>query len=110
MRDEEQRQPVSLLHVLEDVQDLGLDAHVERGNWLVTDEQFRLEGERASDADALALTAGEFGRLAITDDFGVEADGGEKIAHLGLAFLFVAAVPHLQRLLHEGVHLEMWIE
>ena len=54
------------------VEDLRLDGDVERGDRLVADDELRLEGERAGDADALALAAGEFVRVAVMWS-GVEA-------------------------------------
>ena len=47
------------------VHDLRLDGHVERGHRLVGHEQLGLEGERARDADALALAAREVVRVAV---------------------------------------------
>ena len=45
------------LQVQQQVDDLGLDRDVERRDRLVGDEQLGLDGERAGDADALALAA-----------------------------------------------------
>ena len=53
-----------LLQVLQQVDDLRLDRDVERRDRLVADQQLGLDGERAGDADALALAAGEFVREA----------------------------------------------
>ena len=55
--------PSSLLQVLEQVEDLRLDRDVERGDRLVADDEVRVQGERARDADALALAAGELVRI-----------------------------------------------
>ena len=57
--DEDVRQPEFALEVLEQVQDLGLDGDVERGDRLVADDEVRLEDERAGDPDPLALAARE---------------------------------------------------
>ena len=54
--------PSSVLQVLEQVDDAGLDRHVERRHRLVEHEQLRVERERPGDADALALAAGELVR------------------------------------------------
>ena len=62
--DEEQSQPELVLKLEEEVQDLRLDRHVERGDGLVRDDQAGIEGKRARDADALALAAGERVRIA----------------------------------------------
>jgi hypothetical protein len=56
--------PSSLLQVLQQVDDLRLDRDVERRDRLVADDELGLDGERAGDADALALAAGELVRAA----------------------------------------------
>ena len=63
--DEDQRQAVARLHVLEQVEDLRLHRHVERGDRLVADDQLRLGRDRAGDRDALALAAGELVRAPV---------------------------------------------
>ena len=45
--------------------DLGLDADVERRHRFVEHEQRGRDGQRASDADALALATGELVRIPI---------------------------------------------
>ena len=64
VRDEEVGEAELGLQVLEQVDDLRLDRDVERGDRLVADEKARPKGKRPRDADALALTAGEFVRVA----------------------------------------------
>ena len=49
--------PQLLLQVLQQVDDLRLDRDVERGDRLVADDEVGLGGQRAGDADALALAA-----------------------------------------------------
>jgi hypothetical protein len=53
------------LQVLQQVDDLRLDRHVERRHRLVADDQLRAPGQRPGDADALALAAGELVRIAL---------------------------------------------
>ena len=53
-----------LLQVAQQVDDLRLDRHVERRDRLVGDDELRVDGERARDADALALAARELVRVA----------------------------------------------
>ena len=65
--------PSSLLQVVEQVDDAGLDRHVERRDRLVEDEQLGIERERARDADALPLTAGELVREPV-GVLGVQTD------------------------------------
>ena len=55
--DEHVGQAELALERLEQVEDLGLDRHVERRHRLVADDEVRLEDERPGDADALALAA-----------------------------------------------------
>ena len=57
--------PSCALQVEQQVQHLRLHGDVERRDRLVGDDELRLEGERAGDADALALAAGEFVRIAV---------------------------------------------
>ena len=73
MRDEHVGEVELVLQVLEQVDDLGLDRHVERRDRLVGDDQLRAQRERPGDADALALAAGELVRVAVVV-LGVEAD------------------------------------
>ncbi len=63
--DEQVRQAELLLEVLEEVENLRLHAHVERRDGLVADDEVGVDRERAGDADALALAAGEFVRVAV---------------------------------------------
>ncbi len=57
--DEEVGKVVPLFQVLEEVDDLGLDGHVEGGDRLIADHEAGLDGQAPGDADALALAAGE---------------------------------------------------
>lgn len=79
--DEEQGQAVPLLHVLQQVEDLGLYRHVERGYWLIAQQHAGLQDECAGDADPLALSAGEFVRSSVTDHVWVEPDRVEHLVH-----------------------------
>ena len=62
--DEHVGRPELLLEVLEQVDDLRLDRHVERRDRLVGDDELRAQRERAGDPDPLALAAGELVRVA----------------------------------------------
>ena len=77
--DEDVGQPELALELLEQVQDLRLDRDVERRHRLVADDEVGLEDERAGDADALALAAGELVRVA-PRVVRLEAD---QVHHLG---------------------------
>ena len=63
--DEQVGQPELVLQLLEEVDDAGLDADVERRHRLVEDDELRLDRQRPGDADALALAAGELVRVAV---------------------------------------------
>ena len=78
--DEQVGEAELLLQVLEQVDDLGLDRHVERRHRLVADDQLGLHRQRAGDADALALAAGELVRIA-AHVVGLQADGLEQLHH-----------------------------
>ena len=80
VRDEEQREAEALLQIVEQVQDLRLDRDVERRDGLVGDDEARLDGERAGDADALALPAAELVRVAHRH-VGRQPDQVEQLAH-----------------------------
>ena len=62
--DEEVCDAMAALKILHQVQDLGLDRDIEGGDRLVGNDQLRPRDQRAGDGDALALTAGEFMRVA----------------------------------------------
>ena len=63
----------------EELDDLRLDGHVERGHAFVGDDQLRIDRQRAGDAGALALAAAHAARLAV-GEFALEADQVEQFA------------------------------
>ena len=64
VRDEQERERHPVLQLGEQVEHLGLDRDVERGDGLVEHDDVGLERERPRDPDALALAAGELVRVA----------------------------------------------
>ena len=64
MGDEQVGQVELLLQVLQQIDHLGLDGHIQGRDGFITDDQGRLQGQGARHADALALAAGEFVRIA----------------------------------------------
>ena len=62
--DEQIGQVALFLQLLQQVDDLRLDGHVQRGDRLVADDELGIQRQRAGDADALALAAGELVRIA----------------------------------------------
>ena len=67
VRDEEIGQAELALQVAQQIEHLRLDRDVERGDRLVADDQLRVRRERAGDADALPLAAGELVRIAVDE-------------------------------------------
>jgi hypothetical protein len=96
VRDQHEREVVLALQVAQQVEDLCLDRDVERRDGLVGDDQLRLQRERARDADALTLAAGELVRVAVVV-LGVEP----HLLHQFLDRALALAVPLLQAVDHE---------
>jgi hypothetical protein len=65
MGDHQVGQPEAVLEVLEQVDDLGLHRDVEGRDGLVEHDELGVESERACDADALTLAAGELVRVSV---------------------------------------------
>ena len=86
------------LHLFQQIEDLGADGNVERGDRLVADDELRIENERARDADALALPAGEFMRQPSHDQGRIEPDRGEHLVDEPLALLRILDARNHQRL------------
>ena len=80
VRDEDVREVEIALEVLEQVQDLRLHRDVERRDRLVADDQLRVDGESAGDADPLPLPTRELVREPVVV-LGVEADDVEQLLH-----------------------------
>ena len=78
--DEDVGEAELVLQHLEQVDDAGLDRHVERRHGLVEHDQLGLEGQRPGDADALALPAGELVGEAV-GVLGRQPDDGEQLLH-----------------------------
>jgi hypothetical protein len=80
MRDEQVGQAEAALQVLQQVHHLRLDRDIERADRLVAHHQLRLHGQRARDADALALAAAELVRIALRMERR-EADQAQQFLH-----------------------------
>ena len=76
--DEDEAQVELVLELVEQVEHLRLDRHVERRHRLVEHDHLRTERQRPGDADALALTAGELVRVAVAV-LGQQADPLEQV-------------------------------
>ena len=73
-------QAKAFAQILEQVDHLRLDRHVERGYRFVADDEFRFERERARDPDPLALPARHLVRVAV-GEFRIEAAHREQLTH-----------------------------
>ena len=79
VRNEKIRQPEFLLQILHQVDDLRLHGYVQRRDGFIAHHEFRLQRQRAGDADALALAAGKFVRVAVRR----LARQGDQVQHVG---------------------------
>ena len=100
MRDEEKRQPELRLQILEQIDNLRLDRDIERGDRFVRHDEFRIDGERACDTDALPLAAGELVRIAVRV-IGLQADESQQLLNSALRFLAARDVVNAQRFAHD---------
>ena len=90
MGDEHIGQIFLFLEVPQQIEHLGLDGDVQRGDRLVTHNKFRIEGQSAGDADALAASAVHLVGIAVGKAPG-DADGVHQFLHpllQGLLVLF----------------------
>ena len=97
VRDEQVGEAELLLQVLQQIEDLRLDRHVERRHRLVADHHVGPQRQRAGDADPLALAAGEGVRVA-AEMAAVEPDHLHQLAHHLAAIGVVADIMDHQRL------------
>jgi len=85
-----------VLEFFQQVDDLGLNGDIQRGDGLIADDQVGIDGQGTGNADALALTARKFVRVTI-DKIGVEADDFQQFLNPILFFLFGEFGMHIQR-------------
>lgn len=89
VRDKEIGKPELLLQFEHEVEHRRLNRHVERGDGLVRDDDFRLSGERAGDSDALPLAARKLMGVAVLvragDTYAIEQILGPLSALFGAA-------------------------
>ena len=88
MRDEEIGQVQLVLQLFHQVDHLLLNGDIEGGDWLIGDDEARLQSEGAGDADALPLPARELVRVAI-DEIGVKPHLLHQLFDILLAFGFI---------------------
>ena len=93
MGDEQVGEAEFFLQVGEQVDDLRLDRHVERGHRLVADDELGPQDQRTCDADPLPLTTRELrGEPVVV--LGVQADELHRLLDQRLAVVAVLAVRH----------------
>ena len=101
---EEVREPELLLELAQEVEDLGLDRHVDGRYGLVENNELGPEREGARDADALALAARELSRLGARV-LGPEPDELEELSDARPALCAAEGrVVHLERKGHDLLH------
>jgi hypothetical protein len=75
-----------LLEFLKEKEDLSADGDIESGNGFISNDERGAKNQGASDADALALTAGEFVRVAVQSVVG-QANAAEELRGAGEAIV-----------------------
>src|SRR3954463_694226 len=96
-------QPVPGLQVAQQVDDLGLYAHVERRGRLIEHDETRFQDKRAGNRDALALAAREFVWIAIAGGR-LKSDLGERLVDRPVALGFAADAMDFQPFAHDLAH------
>ena len=109
MADEEVGEPLLLAQLSEKIEHLALDGDVERGDWLVEHDELRIDGERASDADALSLAARKLVRIA-RGIVWIEPNKVEHFAHALAASVLVAQLMREEPLFDLVTDWEAWVE
>ena len=93
----------------EEIQHLRLDRDVERGDRFVADQQLGLDGQRARDADARALAAGELVRKA-PPERRVEPDFAHQLVDVVIDVVGGVDAVHARRLADDFGHTHARIE
>jgi ABC-type oligopeptide transport system ATPase subunit len=92
-----------ILEIVEQVDHLRLDRHVERRDGLVGDVELGVQGQRPRDPDPLPLAARELVRIAVVV-LGREAHELEQLGHVALDLAAVADVVDAQRIADDRAH------
>src|SRR5262245_5589111 len=83
MGDEDAGNAEIILKIKQQVENLRLNAHVERAYWFIGDDKLGLAGKRCRYRHALALSAGEMARQP-PGKRGIETDAPEKVEDAAL--------------------------
>jgi hypothetical protein len=89
MRDKKIGETQCVLELLQEVHDLRLDRHVQRGHRLITNDEVGLDREGTGNPDSLALPSTEFVRITL----GVLGEEADQIEELSDAAFSTVPVP-----------------
>ena len=110
VRDEQVGQPVLLLQIHEQVHDLRLHRNIKRTDRFVAHDELRLHGQRARDANALALPAAELMRVTLVVGR-IKSDRAEQIADARPPRSGAVGQPvDVNRLADDLAHGHAWVE
>jgi hypothetical protein len=109
VRHEEVGQPEVGLQVDQEIQDLRLHGDVQGGDGLVGDDQARMHGQGARDADPLALAAAE-GVGKPPHVLRSQSHAAQEVGHARFPVTPARHAVHEQRLAHEVEQRHPWIE
>ena len=73
-------QAESILQFFKQVDHLGLDGNIQRGDWLIADDQVRVKREGAGNSDPLASSPRKFVRIPV-GEFRIETDRIKEFVH-----------------------------
>ncbi len=109
MGDEDHRQVELLSQLLEEVEDLRLDRHVEAGDRFICDQEIGADGECASNRDPLSLTSGQL-TWETTREPSREAHHREELLDEHVAAPFVDAPVNAPRFQDRALDREAGVE
>src|SRR5699024_7103973 len=109
VRDEQVSETEFTLYLFKQIDDLGLDGHVQCGSRFVEHKHFRVERQRPCDADALALAAGKFVWIAFAV-MPLQPDDFHQFGNTPGAAGTVITTMYTQGLGNEVVYGQAWIK
>ncbi len=109
--DEQHGGAVLVLQFADQLEDLLLGRHVQRGGRLVGDQQTRFQNQRHGNHDALTLPAAELMRVSIMNMFDVrQVHLGQRVHHLCAALCSAKVGVGLQHFVDLPPHAQHWIQ
>src|SRR5690242_16325197 len=103
MRDEKISQVLLVSQSFEQIKNLCLDGNIERRDWLVGNNEIRINRQRTRDPNALALPAGEFMWIAL-DEAPAQADRFHQVLHAALPLPAPSETESFDRLADDLAH------